>query len=283
VARFDWYQATVRAEVPAVRAALLGLVHGAEAQPIRGRHGFAFADRVTVDGVELGQVSWGGMHTYPHAHVSGEAAQSWAEVLRAEFPDHSVSRADVCIDYADPGAYDRLQGLALGVAKERGISVGTAGDHLLTMQGRTVYLGATSSHTRVRIYDKGAELRQQFRADPVRLAEVPAELARLEVQVRPQTPAAKAKAAELHPLAVMGSAAWTRELMRQVAAVDLEPFEAGKGYRQADDDRAYAACLAQYGGMLRRMAERQGWAVLGLQIRDDLAAREEAKRCGRGR
>jgi hypothetical protein len=184
----------------------------------------------------------------------------------------------VCIDYVEPGAYDRLQGLALGVAKDRGITVGTAGDHLLTLKGRTCYLGATSSHTRLRLYDKAEELRQKFAADPVRLAGIPAELARLECQVRPQTSAAKAAAALVDPISLMGSAAWMRELMRQVAGLELEPFEAGKVWRQSDDDRAYAALLAQYGGLLKRKASESGWECLGLQMRDDLAQREAVRK-----
>ena len=111
---------------------------------------------------------------------------------------------------------------------------------------------------------------------------MPEHLARLEVQVRPQTREAKRAAASVDPLVLMGSAAWMRELMRQVSGIELHPFEAGRPWRQSDDDRAWAAVLAQYGGLFSRFAERQGWHALGLQIRDDLAARAEAgKRLGR--
>jgi hypothetical protein len=275
VARFDWYQATVRAPVDDVHGCLVGL--GGAWEPMRkAPHGYAFGARLVDADGPVAQVWWGGMHAHPHAVISGEAAQPASELLRAQIPDHSVSRADACIDYAEEGAYERLQGLAVGVARERKVKVGTAGDHLVTLQGRTVYLGATSSHTRLRLYDKAAELRVQFASNPVRLATVPAELARLECQVRPQTPEAKRAAATVDPITLMGSASWMRELMRQVAGLDLEPFLAGRVWRQSDDERAYAAVLSQYGGLFRRLAEVQGWECLGLQIRDDLAEREEA-------
>jgi hypothetical protein len=149
------------------------------------------------------------------------------------------------------------------------------------MKGRTCYLGSPSSHTRLRLYDKAEELRHQFQHDPVKLATIPAELARLEVQVRPQTPAAKRAAASVDPVVLMGSAAWTRELMRLVSGLELQPFEAGKVWRQADDDRAYAALLSQYGALLRRVAGDLGsWECLGLQIGNDLAERDQAKRLG---
>jgi len=222
------------------------------------------------------------VHAHPHAVVSGEEAQAAAELLRAELPDHSVSRADVCIDYADPGAYDRLQAIVVEVAREKRVKVSTAGDHLVTMRGRTCYLGATSSHTRLRLYDKAEELRAQFAQNPVKLAQVPDELARLECQVRPQTPQGKRAAAEVDPMTLMGSASWMRELMRQVSGLELHPFEAGKAWRQADDARAWSALLAQYGGLLRRvMADAGSWECVGLQIGSDLAEREAAARRGR--
>jgi hypothetical protein len=190
-----------------------------------------------------------------------------------------VSRADVCIDYADHGAYDRLQGIALTVAKERSVKVGTAGDHLLTLRGRTLYLGSKSSHTMLRLYDKAEELRGKFADNPQRLVDVPEELTRLEFQVRPKTPEAKALAATAEPMVLMGSAAWTRELMRQVAGMDLEPFEAGRPWRQADDDRAYSALLSQYGGLIERMQSHLGsWDCFGRQVGHDLAERKALKR-----
>ena len=276
MARFDWYQATVRAHPRVVIDCLKAMGSRAVEEDCKKvPHGYAAGVRlVDADGL-LAQVWWGGTHLHPHAVITGETAVSGAELLRAHLPDHSVTRADVCIDYADAGAYDRLQGIALSVARDKGVKVGTAGDHLLTFKGRTCYLGAPSSHTRLRLYDKAEELRQKFANDLNRLLQVPDDLTRLECQVRPQTPVAKLAASTVEPMALMGSAAWMRELMRQVADVELLPFVAGQVWRQADDDRAYAAVLAQYGGLLRRVAgDLGGWDVLGLQLRDDLMQRD---------
>lgn len=244
----------------------------------RAPQGYGFGRRLMDAEGQVAQIWWGGAHHWPHVVFTGETAQTGADLLRSEFQGHRVSRCDVCTDYAEPGAYDRLQGLALDVAREKRIKVGTAGDHLVTMEGRTLYLGSTASHTRLRLYDKAAELRAKFDKDLHRLLTVPAELARLEFQVRPQTPDAKAAAAVADPVALMGSAAWTRELVRRVDGLDLAPFQAGRAWRQSDDDRAYAALLAQYGGLLGRLAAVQGWDCLGLQIRDDLAEWDRAKR-----
>lgn len=279
MARFDWYQATVRTDPVVVRDCVQRLADAGRWEPMRkARYGYAFADRLVDADGPVAEVWWGGVHAFPHVTFSGERAPAGAELLRTELPDHFVSRADACVDYVEPGAYDRLQAIAVQVAREKRVKVGTAGDHLVTLKGRTMYLGAPSSHTRLRLYDKAEELRQKFAQDPARLAAVPEELARLECQVRPQTPQAKALAATVDPVVLMGSAAWMRELMRQVAGLELEPFEAGKVWRQSDDDRAYAAALAQYGGLFKRLcADLGSWECVGLQIGSDLSERDRAR------
>lgn len=279
--RFDWYQATVPADVGALRASLEGAATGAPRwEPMRkAPQGYAFGDVLHDDAGRVAALWWGGTHARPHVVASSDAAVPVSQVLRTTWPEHYVTRADPCMDFAEPGAYERLQGIALEVARDRGIKVGTAGDHLVTMKGRTVYLGAPSSHTRLRIYDKAEELRQKFADQPQRLATVPAELARFELQVRPQTRDAKLAAATADPVALMGSAAWSRELLKRVAELDLPPFEAGKPWRQADDARAYAALLAQYGGLLHRIAGDLGsWDCLGLQLGQDLAELADHRR-----
>lgn len=272
--RFDWYQATVEAELKPLFLDLEQACEGPAAwEPMqRAPHGYKFGQRLNDGDGQVCMVWWGGVHERPHVVSSGESAQFVAEVLRGHYADsHRVSRADACVDYSEAGAYDRLQGIALGVAEECRVKVGTAGDHLLTKEGRTLYLGAPTSHTRLRLYDKAAELRQKFKGS-MRALDVPAELTRLECQVRPQTPAAKAAAAKVSPVELMGSCAWMRELMRRVSGLELAPFEAGRPWRQSDDDRAYAALLAQYGGLLTRMSVDLGsFDMVGRQIGHDLA------------
>lgn len=282
--RFDWYQATVRAEAPAVLAALEG-VGGARGalkwEPMaKAPNGYGFGSRLRDADGPVAMVLWGGRQPWPNVVGSGETAQAVSEVLRAEFAEeHRVTRADACIDFAQPGSYDLLQGIACQVAEELGIKVDVRGDHLVTKQGRTVYVGSPKSHTMLRIYEKGHELRAKFRNQPDRWASVPIDLARLECQVRPKTIEARMAASYVDPLSLMGSARWMRELIKRVGGIELEPFEAGRPWRQADDDRAYAAVLAQYGALLQRRAEEHGsWEMLGRQIGEDLAARAAARR-----
>lgn len=279
MAAFDWYQATIRQPVDDVLEALGGaservtLAHG------KGHHGYAHS--TVLEGSEgfRATVWHGGSHEYPHAVVTGESAQAGAELIRAAFPEHFVSRADAREDFGEAGAFDRILPQLVDVARQHRLKVDTRGDHLLTREGRTVYLGAPSSAVRQRLYDKAAELRAKFAADPVRLAEVPEHLARLEAQVRPQTVEARRAFATIEPLAVMGSSEWLREVWRRVAGLDLEPVQVGKPWRQADDERAYGYLLAQYGGLLQRVRDDLGsWDMVGRQIGHDLDERARAKR-----
>jgi hypothetical protein len=281
-AAFDWYQATVRgAAVDDVLEGLLAGADGASLRHDRGRHGFAHSTAVYGPSGPVAHVWHGGTHAYPHVVLSGESTQAGVEVIRAKFPDHSVTRADARVDFADAGAFERIMPVMLTAAEANRVKVGCAGDWALTMQARTLYLGSPSSACRQRLYDKAAELRAKFAADPVRLAEVPDNLARLEAQVRPQTKDARERFASIEPLEVMGSSTWLRQVWKGVAGLDLEPVQVGKVWRQTDDDRAYAYLLAQYGGLLRRRQLDHGsWAALGAQIGYDLAERDRVKRKG---
>ena len=279
MAAFDWYQGTIRTGADDVVEALGGLAEPSTYQHGRGVHGYGHSTVVEGPDGPVARVWHGGSHAYPHVVITGEHAQAGAELIRAQFPEHVVTRADAREDFADAGAFDRILPVMLSAAEAHRGKVDTRGDHLLTKQGRTVYLGAPSSACRQRLYDKAAELRSKYAADPVRLAQVPEHLTRLEAQVRPQTREARERFASIEPLAVMGSSAWLRFVWQQVAGMELEPVQVGKVWRQSDDDRAYAYLLAQYGGLLRRMhADLGSWACVGAQIGHDLAEREAAKR-----
>jgi hypothetical protein len=275
VAGFDWYQATIQKPLDDVLEAFAApgrwLEHG------KGAQGYATRTRVLDDAGTVASVMHGGAHAYPHAVCTGEAAQAGAEVIRAHFPQHAVSRLDVREDFGGADTFDRMLPALLSAAKAHRVRVDTRGDHLLRQEARTVYLGAPSSAVRLRQYDKAAELRAKFAADPVRLLDVPEHLTRLEAQVRPQTQESRHAFASIEPVAVMGSSAWLRDVWSSVVGLEVEPVQVGKPWRQADDDRAYAYLLAQYGGLLtRRQVDHGSWCALGQQLGADLAERAKA-------
>jgi hypothetical protein len=279
MASFDWYQATVPAPVNDVLEACLGLGDRVEFKHVKGLQGYAVRTLVTDDGVSMGHVMHGGVHEHPHAQFTSDAAVPGSAMLRQSFPDHSVSRVDVCQDYSDPDAFDRMLPVLLDAAKRHRVTVDTRGDHLLRQEARTVYLGAPSSAVRIRQYDKAAELRAKFSSDPVRSQQVPQHLTRVEAQIRPQHKLIKRTFAYIEPEQCMGSSPWLREIWSQIGGMDVTPVQVGKAWRQSDDERIYSALLAQYGKTLLRLRDDLGsWECVGKQIGADLKDREIAKR-----
>ena len=276
---FDWYEATIPKPLEDVLEALGGLREGLSISHGRGYHGYAhtaiLGSHLTGD---VARVWHGGSHPYPHAIVSSQWAQPGAELIRAAFPEHTVSRCDVKEDFDGEDTYERLQAQLVAIARERRVKVDCKGDHLVTKKGRICYLGSISSGVRMRLYDKAEEMRSKVVAPKVaspdewyRMHGIPDHLTRLEAEIRPHTREAKASFATIDPVDALGSAAWMREVWRQVAGLDLNPVRVGKGYRQSDDERAYRYCLAHYGGMLRRLAGDLGsWACVGMQLGEDL-------------
>lgn len=282
MARFDWYQGTIPAPLNDVLESLHSLGEGVRISHGKGKHGYAHEAVLNDAGGPIARVWHGGCHEYPHAVLTGEHAHPGAELIRAQFPDHTVSRADACEDFDKP-VFDSIQEAMLTAAKAHRVKVGTAGDHLLTKQGRTLYLGSAKSVCRMRLYDKAAEMRARVGRDPIKLAAIPEHLTRLESQVRPASAEARRAFARIEPIEVMGCSAWQREVWRLVMGMDLDPVEVRKPWRQSDDDRAYAFLLAQYGKVLQRMKEDLGsWECLGLQIGHDLAERAVAERRAKG-
>ena len=279
MAAFDWYQATIRQPVDDVLESLQGWCNGVRLVHSKGMQGYGHCTQLVDHEGVASRLSHGGSHAYPHVQFTGEYAQGGAEWIRVAFPVHEVSRVDVREDFADEGAFDRMLPSLLSAAERYRVKVDTRGDHLLRLEARTVYLGAASSAVRLRQYDKAAELRAKFAADPVRLATVPPHLTRFEAQVRPQSSEARKAFATIEPMAVMGSSTWLREVWQAVAGLQLKPVQVGKPWRQADDERAYSYFLAQYGGLLERVqADLGSWECLGKQLGFDLAERRKAER-----
>jgi hypothetical protein len=280
---FDWYQATVNARVGDLLDSLEGIAPGAvwehlERVPYGYGRGFKLQD---ADGV-IGQLWEGGTHTKPHVLITGENAPQGAQVLRECFPEHWISRADVCRDSTDPGAYDVIQLAALDVAARRRVKVGTAGDHLLTMEGRTLYLGAPSSAARGRLYDKRAELMHKVRGNPALLRAIPPHLTRLEIQVRPATRELKRACSMSEPEQLLGAAKWMRELSGLVFDVEPAPCLVHAPWRQSDANRAYWAMLKQYRLTFIEQLEAVGsWDLVGRNIGSDLAELEKESKLTR--
>jgi hypothetical protein len=138
-------------------------------------------------------------------------------VIRTQFdPDcHNVSRADVCEDYDQSGAYRRLINLidaCKGDARVRSEAiVPRDGD-----RGETTYWGSTSSALRIRCYEKGKQKENLHLDRP--------DWARVELQCRPSKSVHKTLAAALPPEQFWGYGGWTTRVGEALMQTELVRF-----------------------------------------------------------
>jgi hypothetical protein len=192
-------------------------------------------------------------------------------MLRRFHPGHSCTRTDSCIDYDEPGAWERLSSIALDVKKGFRLKGEKRGDwEDFPEDGRTLYLGAASSAVRCRVYEKGKH------PDYVHLARP--DWVRVEVQVRPEKDA-RQDYAGASAQAVWGASAWTRELAAQIMKADLEPLPPYAARELSELDRALLNLCRQYGHHLAALRDERGdWACVGKAIGDSMHELELLRR-----
>lgn len=270
--QIDAYAATIKEHPGQLVEALC---HGLQGVPrsTRGMHGYTQGWEIvsTGSGDVLARVLAGGRNEHPHAWAQGDDAQGFARLVRDTWPEaHHVTRIDAAQDFEAPGTYERLRDVVRGVIASKRIRGREIVPEDLD-EGRTFYGGAPSSDLRVRLYEKGKQLRAQL--PPALQEQVSQDRVRLEAQARPQKEA-RFVAASCTPEQVWGFAAWTQELAAQAMALDV-PRVVGRSWRESDDERAFRFMIRQYGPLLQRMEQDLGsWCVVGKTIG---AAIEDAK------
>jgi hypothetical protein len=277
--RFDWYQATVGVE-PAVLIGTLAQYYGAghEVEEGRGLHGyrqrFSVCDRQGA--VKASVLCGGNRDAWPNAWASGYDTDAFVDVIRGEFAGkHVVTRCDASEDFAAPDAYTKLRAAVRAAARGAGVKCREILPDEDPEAGRTYYAGAPSSAVRARVYDKGRQLRAML--PPEKAAEIPEDLTRIEVQVRPKGESRQI-AARIEAAEVWGFAGWTKVAAVNALALDV-PRVSIRPWRESDDERAYRFLLRQYGPLLARLMPDYGsWAALGSQVGYDLGEMAKADR-----
>jgi len=226
-------------------------------------HGYESGWDLKADGSVVARVLYGGNGGWPHAWGSSDETEPFVSAVRGRWPDrHRVTRMDAAEDFDGEGTWDRLYGVSVGLADERGLKIDQAGDWHREIAGRTFYLGGRKSAVRARLYEKGKQLRGLALDGG---ADISTDLVRLEVQVRPEGPA-RDWAAFGEPEEAFGYADWTCELARQLLGLDVERVHI-RERRESDDARAIEWLVRQYGEHLERLAERRGgWAAAGEEL-----------------
>ena len=106
---FDWYQAGVTESPEYVLQRLSGAFDMASIERSKPRNGYAEAIQVKRGSTTLCEALWGG-NTGGRVLVmgTGDNAAPVASLVRSEWPDHHLVRADVAEDYDEPDAFESL-------------------------------------------------------------------------------------------------------------------------------------------------------------------------------
>jgi hypothetical protein len=197
----------------------------------RGRYNEVLEVR---DGAEaIGWVGEDRVSGAPYFEFKGVRTPDAAAALRKHWDGaHQVSRADVCDDYNEPGAYPRLVKLVdefKGDPRVHSESITPRdGD-----RGETIYWGSRQARTMVRCYEKGKQKENLHLAKP--------HWARIELQTRPGKALEKRAAALMAPLSFWGFGRWTQNVATQLTGLEIERFAPPQEAPEFDRTTLYLA------------------------------------------
>ena len=230
--RFDGYGATIRTSTPRqlveVLSSTLDTLPGQG--PALRRYG-------TTTGFHVGPrlAAWVGLDPTSgdlYVEAKGETTPQVVEALRAHFPGHSAPRLDVCEDYDQEGAFERLQALvrARKGVKVKGGYVALPDD---TEAGRTWAAGTRGGVGYIRVYEAGKH------PDRVHLARP--NWSRIELEARPHYARDKVAAGTMKPVQTWGLTAWTHNVGEGLTECAIPRFEPEVRRYSFDKTTAYIA------------------------------------------
>jgi len=258
---FDWYQCSVSVDAPSVLPVLLDH-YGAATRPCKPQPPYLKAVELVPLGSKLNDssvvpfcsVHFGGYNERTLLRASSDNADSFASLVRREWPDHRVSRVDVAMDFQEgPDFFNDMAEWLIDYAKNGGrtLKISYAGDWANGVHGRTLYIGSRTSPVYIRLYEKGFEQLQKGNET------APLDWVRFEAEIKPKNTEAKSQAAFVPARDFFGSSA----ILRDFAALlgdDYEPLKMGTIHKMVDFDRTFAHLCYQYGAVFEDLLEECG-------------------------
>lgn len=267
--RFDWYAASIHADVETVRKEIhrIWTKRGRNFDTVPGGS-YDYRTEVSLFKKEIA-VSWGKRYQWPYVNtLSGEFSPNVAQFCR-RWP-HAVTRLDAKIDiWADwKDAADRASEIA--ISQRLGTPVSRHVDDQDVGAG-TLYIGSRKNKKiLIRVYDKTKEMLERHRII------IPDGIVRVELEYRPQHREAKMQASSMEPMDLFGMTRTARAIYEEFSGQQADPIRIAKG--EGNTLGALKAMMAQYGDQMAAMAEELGsWAELGEYL-ECLAPEGEALR-----
>lgn len=239
--QFDWYQATIDSPPSSIIDAAMASLDGAhDVEHLdHGGKGYKATALIRDRGQDtLATLLYRSQSASPNLKGTSHNAVPVSEMIRKHWPKHSVSRLDVAEDMTADGLFENIEDRMRRIARGHSLESGKVIIPDVCEKGRTYYVGAATSATMVRLYEKGLHERSRGNAD------ADPNHVRLEIQARPQK-AAKQRFATLAPAAVWGSSKWTQHLAQEVMSLDVERLHL-RPREETDLERTTAHVVHQF-------------------------------------
>lgn len=197
----------------------------------------------------------------------GETSPDLARVVRTHFEGHTVARADVCEDYDESGAFDRLVALTREHKgpKVEGQFVRLPDD---PSKGKTWQAGVRGGVAMIRVYEAGLMADRAHYGRP--------NWARVELECRPHYAKDKRIAAKASPLDFWGFAAWTQRVGEVLAQVPVPRFEP-QAHDSCFDKRTLYLARTFRRHWQEMLSDFGAWDCIGREIEAIWAADDQAK------
>lgn len=254
---FDWYACSLdHAPEHIMHDLLLSYRHGRWAH-VKPKNGYSDAMSLFMPDLSVAAtLFWGGSSqgSAVFAFATGSNAHTFASVIRSLYPVHRLVRADVAIDFNEPGAWVSLHGLAHYLHQNNYVRntphyVGDLGMEAVDsphVKGRTIYLGSRQSVHYGRIYEKGKKDNPSM-----------PDWVRVEVEFKPRGDARYAYASAT-PAQCLAATRMGSELLRILLnASALRPCPAGAVRSLTDFERSANALVSQWSPFIRKLLEER--------------------------
>lgn len=246
---FDWYACSIEASIESVIQGIWDHYPHATLEIARPKNGFSHADFLVLpSGEPVCTFMYGRISNFPFVFSSGLHADRFSRVVRHVFPVHKLVRADVAMDFEQPGAYLSLFEHGIRAAESVAVSARYVGPALAETAvecsaGRTLYLGSRSSVGMMRIYEKGKK------DCPDRPNWV-----RVEFEFKPKNAEARYHYALASPLEIISAMKLPRAFFEPLTdLVDSASVRPGTIRRPTDLDRTLDHLKKQYGKALHQL------------------------------
>jgi len=251
------------ASVPSHDEEILGLLQARNLAPSfrreRGLHGYETSLVADIEGEQVARVLYGGRNGRPHIQSFGGHAEAVAAMIRETWPDsHEVSRIDIARDYDEPEFFDRWYPVIVSIARDSNICTPCAGEWQQDPKSRTQYVGSPKSQVRLRAYEKGAQLINEFRNIPHLAAAIPPNWCRIEAQIKPNHQITRQFCAEAAPEALWGCSPFLRAIIAQIEGTQPQRVSMGPVRPPTGLEKGFHNMWRQYGKGLKALDRKIG-------------------------